>query len=419
MSITSGEQIYVAELRVPTCFYPSEEKRYSLRDPAGFQVSKGYYAIRPPDERSNLGGYAELGLVIEFVSQGLREAEDRAFKVGGIFGSVAAAFGGYPLESPYLRRIAHVGIHGDLKSQHEYSYGVKPYVLTQFDYEGGHQFDRYLQSISATDAKTRYQIQSAIHWFAICIGADDPAVSFVAAWTGLECIGEIIHQKAHPNGPKAPCKTCGNIPGKNRKRKEAGIDHMFNSLIKGPLSTSLSDEARQALDKDFQGSLSSKDAGCLRHSIVHGLRDIETIARQSSHSRRFVADVLNAAIHIGLGDHVNSWLPGDYGLYPNVRCSLRFKDGYRRSPFHGQWGAELRTELLPDSPVEEKPVTGSFRMEWPLDGSAIGFVDFSSSELFSWESVAYDLSNQSEVTGLPNWHDRPSEPPWKEWGGPE
>ena len=260
MLITSGEQIYVAELRVPTCFYPSEETRYSLRDPAGFQVSKGYYAIRPPDERSNLGGYAKLGLVIEFVSQGLREAEDHALKVGGMFGSVAAAFGGYPLESPYLRRIAHVGIHGDLKSQHEYSYGVKPYVLIQFDYEDGHQFDRYLQSISATDAKTRYQIQSAIHWFAICIGADDPAISFVAAWTGLECIGEIIHQKAHPNGPKASCKTCGNISGKNRKRKEAGIDHMFNSLIKGPWSTLLSDDARQALAKDFQGSLSS--IGC-------------------------------------------------------------------------------------------------------------------------------------------------------------
>ena len=194
---------------------------------------------------------------------------------------------------------------------------------------------------------------------------------------------------------------------------------MFNRLIKGPLSTSLSDDARQSLEKDFRGSLSSKDAGCLRHSIVHGLRDMETVAQQSSRSRRFVAHVLNAAIHMGLGEHVDSWLPGDYGPYPNVRCSLRFKDGYNRSPFHGQWGAELRTELLRDSPVEEKPVTGSFQMDWSLDRSAFGLVDSSSSELFSRESVVYDLSNRSEVNGLPDWHDRPSEPPRKEWGGSE
>ena len=150
-----GEQIYVAELGVPTCFYVSQETRYSLQHPTGFQVNKGYYGIRPRDEQSALDGYAEMALVIEFVSQGIKEAEEHALKVGRMFGSVAAAFGGYPLESPYLRSIAHIGIHNDLKCQYNYSYGIKPYTLSQFDYEGGHQFDRYLQSISLADANTR------------------------------------------------------------------------------------------------------------------------------------------------------------------------------------------------------------------------------------------------------------------------
>ena len=89
-----GEQIYVAELTVPTCFYPSKEKRYRLEDPVGFRVSKGYYAIRPPDEQSTLDGYAELVPVFEFVSHEIKEAEEHALKVGRMFGSVASEVDG-------------------------------------------------------------------------------------------------------------------------------------------------------------------------------------------------------------------------------------------------------------------------------------------------------------------------------------
>ena len=406
-----GEQIYIAELRVPTCFYPSRETRYPLQHPAGFQVRKGYYAIRPPKERFTLGGYIELVLVLEFLGQDLKEAEEHALKVGGMFGSAAAAFGGYPLELPYLDRIAHIGANNHLKSQHDYSYGVKPYILYQFDHEGGHQFSRYLQSLSSIDATTRHQLESAIHWYGICVSADDPAVSYVSAWTGLESIGTIIHQKAHPNGSRAHCKTCGNVAGEERDRKKAGIDHMFKLLIDVPKSVSLSDKVRHSLARDFTGELSSKEANDLRDSIVHGLGDIESLVQKSSRSRMFLAHALNAAIQTVMGDHVKSWMPGDYGPHPNARYSFRFKDGFTNSPYLGEWAAVLHTKAQPNIP--EYPVD----VDWILHESAAEFIEFQSQELFSRGTNVYDLATESEVTGLPNWHDRPSEPLWKEYTG--
>ena len=368
-------------------------------------------------KQSALDGYTEMALVIEFVSQRIKEAEEHALKVGRMFASVASAFGGFPLESPCLRRIANIGIYDDLKAQYTYVYGIKPYVLSQFDYEGGHLFDRYVQSISAADAKTRHQIQSAIHWYGICISADDPAVSWVAAWTGLECIGKIIHEQAHPNGPKARCETCGNTLGRDRDRKKAGIDHMFNALVKGPLSASLSEEVRQSLDKDFLWRLSSEDAENLRSSIVHGLEDVETSVQRSSRSRRFLAHVLNAAIQTALGKHVISWLPSDYESHPNARYSLRFKEGCTMSPFHGQWGTQIHTNHQPNVPRRDAPYVVIVEAKLLLHDSAVGFVELQSEEQFQRGDRVYSVEDESGVTGLPEWQDRPSDPPWKPWTG--
>ncbi len=46
------EHIYVAELKVPTWFYPSSEIRRAICNPGRFGLSRGYYKIRPPDEQS-------------------------------------------------------------------------------------------------------------------------------------------------------------------------------------------------------------------------------------------------------------------------------------------------------------------------------------------------------------------------------
>ena len=77
-----SEQIFVAELVIPSCFYPSGETRRPISNPKGFGISKGYYIVRARDNSSIPSGYTDLVLVIELVSPGLRVAEDQALKVG-------------------------------------------------------------------------------------------------------------------------------------------------------------------------------------------------------------------------------------------------------------------------------------------------------------------------------------------------
>ena len=69
------EQVYVAELKVPSHFYVESEVRHVLPHSGGFEVSKGYWVAGPLDEQSKLEGYAELALSIVFASETLKDAE--------------------------------------------------------------------------------------------------------------------------------------------------------------------------------------------------------------------------------------------------------------------------------------------------------------------------------------------------------
>ena len=410
----NGEHIYVAELRVPTRFYPSSETRRAIDNPAEFGIIKGYYVIRPPDEQSTVIGYAELILVIEFVSPSLKEAEDHALRVGRVFSSMASAYGGYPLESPYLHRIACIGVDHELKSQHDYCYLDRPYILSEFNQTVGHQFRQYLQSISSVDGKTRHQLQSAIHWYGISISSDDPTVSYVAAWTGLESIGTDIDRRAHPKGPKGHCQTCGNIAGGKRDHKKAGITHMFNRLTGDSLSASLSNEARELLAKELQRNFSARDAQKLRNSIVHGSGEIESLVHESSRSRRHLVHVLSASIQSAMSPYVKSWIPGEYGFHPGARCSFMFKGGLCISPYYGEWAAKFDSKTQPGNQAQGRPYKGVLDVEWHIRESALGFVESESKELFKRNVDIQNLNDGTDVLGLTTWHDRSPEPEWKE-----
>ncbi len=419
MTSLSRDQIYVAELKVPSYFYPSREISVKISNPSGLEIIKGYWVLRPPDEQSTATGYADPSLIIEFARANLRDAEEHALKVGRTFSSVASAYGGYPLESPQLHRIASVGADGRLTSQHNYRYQPRPCMLSDFDQTVKYQFQNYIHSFSAIDVDTRHRLQSAIHWYGMSISADDPTVSYVAAWTGLECIGTVIDRTEHPDGPKVHCQTCGNTAGEKRDRKMAGIDHMFNYLANEPLSASLSEEARELLAKELLSGFSSQQASDLRTSIVHGLEEIETLVQRSSVFQRHLVHVLNASIQSVMGRNIKSWIPGDYGSHPDVRRSLRFKGELHASPYSGEWGAELRSKAQSSIQDRESPYAGVLEVEWASDGSAVGLVEFSSEELFERYVDVYDLSDESKVTGLPTWRDRPAEPGWKEFTSPE
>ena len=197
-----SEQIYVAELVIPSCFYPSGETRRLISNPKGFGISKGYYIVRARDSSSIASGYTDLVLVIELLSPTLREAEDQALKVGRVFSSLISAYGAYPIESPRLQRLAASDIAGNLMSEHHYWHRREPYMLSAFDQTIDHQFQQYVRSISSIDEKVQRQLQSAIHWYGISLSTDEPTVSYVAAWTGLECIGTVLDSMVHPNGPR-------------------------------------------------------------------------------------------------------------------------------------------------------------------------------------------------------------------------
>ena len=420
MTSLSRDRIYVAELKVLSYFRPSREIRCEISNPGGLEISKGYWVLRPPDEQSTANGYADLSLIVEFVSANLRNAEDHALKVGRTFCFIASAYGGYPLESPHLHRVASIGANGGLTSQHNYCYRPKPYMLSDFDQTVEHQFQNYLHSLSSIDGDTKHRLQSAIHWYVISISADDPTVSYVAAWTGLECIGTVINSREHPNAPKAHCQTCGNTAGDKRDDKMAGIDHMFNRLANEPLSAALSEEARELLAKELLTGLSPEEARNLRNSIVHGVeRDIEALTQRSSISRRHLLHVLNASIQSVMDPNVKSWIPGDYGSHPDVRYSLKFKGELNKSPYHGEWAAELHSKTQLSTQAQERPYIGVLEVEQAIDGSAVGLVEFRSEGSFERYVDVYDLSDQSKLTGLPTWHDRPAEPRWEEFSSPE
>ena len=76
-------------------------------------------------------------------------------------------------------------------SQHNYYYDNQLHESLggPFDLIVQHRFQRYIEFFSLFDESTRYRLQSAIHWYGIAVGADDPTVSYVAAWTVWNALG--------------------------------------------------------------------------------------------------------------------------------------------------------------------------------------------------------------------------------------
>ena len=87
-----NEQLHIAELKVPSLLYSTSKVSRAIPNASEFGISKGYYVILPRDEHSLESGYAEVVLVIEFLSPGLMEAEAHAISVGGSVQFLAVRF---------------------------------------------------------------------------------------------------------------------------------------------------------------------------------------------------------------------------------------------------------------------------------------------------------------------------------------
>ena len=400
------QQAYVAELKAPSHFSVDFELRQTLPNPEGFEVTKGYWVARPPDEQSALAGYSELVLTILIVSRTLRDAEEHVLRVGRTFGSLTAAFGGYPLDPPRLHRIAAVDAAERLVSQHNYQYDDQLHesLRGSLDLSVQYQYQRYLECFSSTDEGTRHSLQSAIHWYGIAIRADDPTVSYVAAWTGLECIGPVMDARFHPHGSRARCSTCGNRNQK-RDRKMAGIDHVFHS---GILETS-------------EGFTPEK-ARRLRNKAVHGLRPREALVQGCSRFRRFLTDLLNLSIVTGLtppdyneAKSVRSLMAGDYEFRPCSRASIRFTEG-RMEPFLGEWvgGNVTRKSQWGSHGLGDSDLVMEIESAWAIEERHRELVDAASYEEFRrLGQEGYPLRDVAMPRLIP-WADRPSWPVWQD-----
>ena len=308
------DHVYIAELIMPTCFYVNRETRHVIDNPEALEIQKGYYRIGYPNDQPSIGGYVELILVIEFVEQGLMEAEDHALKVGRAFSSLLSAYGGYPNEPPYLKRVACTDFNANLTSEHHYCYRSTPQMLAQFDSLVGYQFERFLQSISEVDSKTKHQ---------------------------------------------------------------------------------------------------------LRSSIVHGLDEINSLVQNSLRARRFLQHVLNASIQVLLGQHVKSWMPGEYELHPEIRYSLKFKEGLVRRPYLGEWVGELSCQMTePSVQIGERAYIGGVDVQLSIYRIAHEFIESKSEEQFRRDVDIYNLVDETKMGGLSSWDNRPSEPEWVEFTYP-
>ena len=411
------EQDYVVELKAPSHFYVESEVRHVLPFHGGFEVSKGYWLAHPPNERSTLEGYAELALTILFASKTLKDAEDHALKVGRMFSSLTSAFGGYPLNTPRLHRIAAVDVDERLVSQYCYYYDEQLHesLGVPFDAIVQYRFQRYIEFFSLFDESTRYRLQSAIHWYGVAVGADDPTVSYVAAWTGLECIGLVMNSRFHTQGSRAHCRICGNQTGNNRDRKMAGIEHVFNSGTLEPIE-----------------GFSFWKAHGLRNDAVHGLRESESLLQDCSMFRRFLIDLLNVSILTALtppeydaDKSVRSLGAGDYEFRPCSRASIRFSEG-RMSPYVGEWveGNVDRKPQRRTSGERKLDLVTAAESTWALDVSHRDFVDAVSYEEFRrLGQEEYPLPDR-EMPPLIPWQDRPTSPAWEatsdwSWESPE
>lgn len=415
MLIKNGHTIYVAELRVPSYFYLKREIRDEIPNPSGFGIHKGYWRMRPQEEQSEVEGYVELALTIEFVAQTLREAENHSLRVGRALNSIVSAYGGYPLGGVRLNRVASMSVDGYLQSQHNYGYGYKSHNLSIFNQTIKQQFQQYLEDFSQTDGKTRYLLQSAIHWYGIAISADDPTVSIVAAWTGLESIGLALDDKVHPNGPKAPCETCNNKAGEDRDRKIAGIEHAFRYLTKAFLLEPIPEEIKESIAGDIIDGFSAEEAEKLRNTVVHGLKGIEVLQQECSEVKRHLLHTLNASILGTMGPSTGAWVAGHYEVHPEVRSSLKFKKGTKRSPYLDDWvkGPEIKPESTDWS--EESPIAATVEFQWSATEEDASLVKAKCEELFRRDADVFSFETKSIMPGLPTWQDRPEEPGWEEF----
>ena len=384
------------------------ESRGEIPNPVGFGISKGYWMACSARENIPPRANSELVLTILFVSKSLRDAETHALKVGSICSSITSTFGGYPFNPPRLQRIATVDASEKLVSQHDYYYDDQLHEIVGWPFSllAQHRYQKYLAAFASTKENTRFRLQSAFHWYGIAVGAKDPVIGYVAAWTGLECIGMAIDGSLHRKGPKAPCSICGNQPNQKRDRTMAGIEHVFKSGV-----------------VEIPEKFSHNDAHQLRSEAVHGLREHYLLTSDCSRHLRLLIDLLATSLtELLTPDDCNGTQPiaslmaGDYAFQPCSRASIRFHRG-QTTPYFSNWiDVKVCRVATKEAAGDRKDdLTMNIDVEWIFDNSQQRKdVESRLYEEFGRIGVDdYSLPDQSKPN-IFSWQERPLEPVWQD-----
>ena len=412
MLTSSTEQFYVAELQVPTFFYQEGDVRESLPNPHAFEITKGYWSLRPHPEDTVSEEQAAFVLSISFACPTLKDAEEHALKVGRIFSLLTSGFTAHPAAPPELCRIAVVDVGERLISQTNYWYGQKLFMLSAFSQVTQHHFSQYIQQVSSMEEMDRYRLQSAVHWYVNSLSTVEPTESIVAAWTGLECIGKILSDKFHPSGIRAPCDVCGNNPSTTRDRNDrkiAGIEHVFCLLRYLYSQCNYASATEETIANDLVGDFDVHAAQSLRDDIVHGLQHVTFLEDRCKQVRRHLSHVLNASIQHAMDVLVPSGIVGDFDVHPEGRSSIKFETALHRRPYFGEWVEEFRVSY--DS-VDSPSYPGVARIKWAPDVNR-ELIESKCQEVFHRGTEIYEESNESLLTGIPTWDERPKEPSWE------
>ena len=329
---------YISEVKIRTGGYLPKNARTPLVNPEYFGICRGYWGVGL--KKDSLGNDQTDGIVatLEYFANDFEEAEDTALSATKKLATFLAAYTGSPLEQPQLGRIALVGSLGGVVEQRDYYYDeseARPLIKMVPD-----DLTALIRRAACKSSKEQTALETAIRWYGIATAAEEPPDAYLALWIGLEALGSDLNNRFHPNGEKAPCHTCKNIPGKKRKRAEAGIEHLIRRV------------APQCLEHRSLQELKN-----IRNKIVHAgipLTSVVETATELVHIllKSLAIAILEVAQHEWEDQTLRLSEPKDHETRPSsmYQTCFRSESPYHK-PWYGDWVPIERTWTLDSSEI--------------------------------------------------------------------
>ena len=240
---------------------------------------------------------------------------------------LVSLYTGSPYNHPVLRRLARVGPANGIFEQNVYYYLEERERLRQIQLKPD-QLQKILTRFGQLDAAILQQLELAARWYSISITSPkDSLDSYLAAWIGLESIGPTLNSLYHENGVKALCLVCENEVGKDRKRGQAGIEHIIKTV------------APEALNGRTLGDLLR-----VRNEIAHGLKHADELRTISDQLLPDLQVSLAIGILTGGGRgkepmvSLSAFLPRDFEVRPDARATIECEaELVDHQPYFGGW----------------------------------------------------------------------------------